>query len=275
MARIRLDQCLLDEELVESRERARRLILAGQVWVDGRRVDKPGALILPGAAVTIVGPKHPYVGRGGVKLRAALDTFGISVKDKLCIDVGAGTGGFTDCLLQAGAARVIALDVGHGHFHERLRHDPRVLLQERVNVRHLTPGHVPEPPDLVVIDVAFISLTLVIPVVAALLAPSGGIVALIKPQFEVGKGEVGKGGVVRDPHKQGAAIRRVTRAACGLGMVVRGLCASPIAGAKGNREFFVHLTRKRVVPDGGEDIEGWIEEIVGLRDPRLAVEKTR
>lgn len=275
MPRKRLDQRVLEEGLVESRERARGLILAGKVRVDGQRADKPGTLIPSGAAVTIVGPKHPFVGRGGVKLRAALDTFGISVKDKICVDVGAGTGGFTDCLLQAGAARVIALDVGHGHLHQRLRDDPRVVLLERVNVRYLTPDNLPVQPDLVVIDVAFISLTLVVPVILDLLPPYGEIVALIKPQFEVGKGEVGKGGVVRDAGKHAAAIRRVTNSVHELGMSVQGVCGSPIAGAKGNREFFVYVTRSTGVPQGASDVDRLIEEAVGSRPADFLTRKAR
>ncbi|MFQ5881323.1 MAG: TlyA family RNA methyltransferase [Candidatus Methylomirabilales bacterium] len=271
----RLDQRLVEEGLVASRERARSLILAGRVQVDGRRVDKAGRLIAPAAVVEIRGLEHPFVGRGGVKLQAALSIFGISVKDKVCLDVGAGTGGFTDCLLQAGAARVFAVDVGHGRFHQRLRDDPRVVLMERVNVRHLIPGLLPEPPDLVVIDVSFISLTLVFPVIVNFLPPQGEIIALIKPQFEVGKGEVGKGGVVRDPRKHGAAIRRVTGTASELDMMVRGLCVSPIAGAKGNREFFIHLARGEGPPQVAGGVERLIEEVIEpIRDSSVA-EKAR
>ncbi len=275
MVRKRLDQRVLEAGLVESRERARRLILAGQVRVDGRRVDKAGTLIAPEATVAVVGPEHPFVSRGGVKLQGALDTFGISVMDKVCIDVGAGTGGFTDCLLQAGAARVIALDVGHGHLHQRLRSDPRVICLERVNVRHLTRSHLPALPDLVVIDVAFISLTLVFPVMRDLLASHGEIVALIKPQFEVGKGEVGRGGVVRDPRKHGEAIRKVAAAAERLGMAVKGLCVSPITGTKGNCEFFVLLARRGTVLDDAGDIQRWIEETVDSLGARFQGEKGR
>lgn len=274
-ARQRLDQRLLEEKLVESRERARGLILAGQVRVDGQRVDKPGTLVPSAAAVTIVGPKHPFVGRGGVKLRGALDAFDIAVKDKVCVDIGAGTGGFTDCLLQAGAARVIAVDVGHGHLHERLRHDPRVVLLERLNVRNLTPHHLPAAPDLLVIDVAFISLTVVLPVIVDLLSPDGEVVALVKPQFEVGKGQVGKGGVVRDARKHAAAIRRVTDVARKLGVVVRGICPSPIAGTKGNREFFVHVTKGSAASEGAGDVDRLIEEAVGPSRPDFLTGKAR
>jgi 23S rRNA (cytidine1920-2'-O)/16S rRNA (cytidine1409-2'-O)-methyltransferase len=273
--RKRLDQRLVDAALVESRERARGLILAGQVRVNGRRVDKPGTLIGSEAAVTIAGPEHPFVGRGGVKLRAALDAFGVDVKGRVCLDVGAGTGGFTDCLLQAGAASVIAVDVGHGHLHPRLRHDPRVVFLERVNVRHLTNRQVPVRPHLAVIDVAFISLTLVIPVVADLLLPDGEIIALVKPQFEVGKGEVGKGGVVRDAQQHGRAIRKVVGSARGLGMVVTGICASPILGAKGNREFFVYLTKGLARPGTIGDVECLIEETVGSGSGEVLERKVR
>lgn len=273
--RKRLDQRLVDEALVESRERARGLILAGQVRVDGRRVDKPGTLIGLEAAVTIAGPEHPFVGRGGVKLRAALDAFGVDVREKVCLDVGAGTGGFTDCLLQAGAANVIAVDVGHGHLHPRLRQNPRVIFLERVNVRHLTGRHLPVRPHLAVIDVAFISLTLVIPVITDLLLPDGEIVALIKPQFEVGKGEVGKGGVVRDPHQHGRVIRKVARCAHGLGMMVRGLCPSPILGAKGNREFFLYLPKSSERPGGVGDVERLIEETIGPGGREVLEQKAR
>ena len=275
MHRKRLDQRLLQEGLVESQERARGLILAGRVWVDGRRVDKPGTLIAPSAVVNVRGPEHPFVSRGGLKLRAALDTFGIIVQGKTCLDVGAGTGGFTDCLLQAGASRVVAVDVGHGHLYHRLRNDPRVLLLERFNVRHLTPRHLPDLPDLVVIDVAFISLTLVFPVIGELLPSHGEIVALIKPQFEVGKREVDKGGVVRDARKQGVAIRRVAEAACGLGMMIRGLCASPITGPKGNREFFIHLARDSARAKGVGNIERLIEETISSLDASVVAGKAR
>ncbi|MFQ5989867.1 MAG: TlyA family RNA methyltransferase [Candidatus Methylomirabilales bacterium] len=267
MNRKRLDQRLLEEGLVESEERARGLILAGQVWVDGQRVDKVGTLISPGAVVSIRGPDHPFVSRGGIKLRAALDAFHIAVRGKICLDVGAGTGGFTDCLLQAEARKVIAVDVGHARLHHRLRSDSRVFLLERVNIRHLTPDFLPEAPDLVVVDLAFISLRLVFPVILEFLPPHGEIVALIKPQFEVARAEVGKGGVVRDLRKQAAAIHAITEAACGLGMAVRGLCASPIAGAKGNREFFIHLARGKETPKGVGDIEQLIGDAVGSLRP--------
>lgn len=258
MGRKRLDQRMVEQGLVESRERARGLILAGRVHVEGRRIDKAGALVAPDAPVEVVGPDHPFVSRGGVKLRRALETFRVQAKGRVCLDVGAGTGGFTDCLLQAGAARVYAVDVGYGQFHARLRGDPRVVLLERVNVRYLTREQLPELVDLAVIDVAFISLTLVLPAVLQLLAPQGEVVALIKPQFEVGKGEVGKGGVVRDPAKHRQAIRRVAEAAVHLGMAVRALCPSPIPGPKGNREFFIHLATGGIT----RDLMRRVEEVV-------------
>jgi 23S rRNA (cytidine1920-2'-O)/16S rRNA (cytidine1409-2'-O)-methyltransferase len=258
MERKRLDQRMVEQGLVESRERAKGLILSGRVRVEGRRVDKAGALVDPHAPVEVVGPEHPFVSRGGVKLRAALDAFGIQVRGKVCLDVGAGTGGFTDCLLQAGAAKVYAVDVGYGQFHARLRADPRVVLLERVNIRYLTRELLPERPSLIVIDVAFISLTLVFPAILRFLSPQGEVVALVKPQFEVGKGEVGKGGVVRDPEKHRRVIRRVAEAAIHLEMVVRGLCPSPIPGPKGNREFFIHVAKNGV----NLDLPRHLEEVV-------------
>lgn len=264
MGRKRLDQRMVEEGLVESRERAKGLILAGQVRVGGRRMDKAGALVDPDAPVEVVGPDHPFVSRGGVKLQGALDTFMIQVRGKICLDVGAGTGGFTDCLLQAGAARVYAVDVGYGQFHARLRGDPRVVLLERINIRYLTRKLLPELASLVVIDVAFISLTFVLPVILRFLTPQGEVVALIKPQFEVGKGEVGKGGVVRDPEKHRRVIRRVAEAAIRLGMVVRGLSLSPIPGPRGNREFFIHLAKDGINLDMTRRLEEVVTEASAL-----------
>jgi len=249
---------LVEQGLVESRERAKGLILAGRVRVEGRRIDKAGALVDPETTVEIVGPDHPFVSRGGVKLQRALDTFRIPVRGRVCLDVGAGAGGFTDCLLQAGAARVYAVDVGYGQFHARLRGDPRVVLLEKVNIRYLTRELLPELASLVVIDVAFISLTLILPVILRFLTPQGEVVALIKPQFEVGKGEVGKGGVVRDPEQHRRVIRKVAEAAIGWGVVVRDLCPSPIPGPKGNREFFIHLAKDGI----NLDLTRRLEEVV-------------
>lgn len=239
---MRLDVLLLERGLAESRERARALILAGGVRVEGRRADKPGAAVAADARVEVEAPL-PFVSRGGVKLRAALEAFGVRASGRVALDVGASTGGFTDCLLKAGASRVYAVDVGYGQLAARLRADPRVVVLDRTNIRHLRREALEPPPDLAVIDVSFISLALVLPAVAGLLEPPGEVVALVKPQFEVGKGQVGKGGVVRDPAKHRAVLVRVGQAAREAGFEPRALIPSPLLGPKGNREFFVYLVR--------------------------------
>jgi 23S rRNA (cytidine1920-2'-O)/16S rRNA (cytidine1409-2'-O)-methyltransferase len=241
--RERIDKLLVERGAVGSRERARRLVMAGAVRVGDRVVDKPGALVSTDAAIVVSGPDIPYVSRGGLKLAGALDAFGTPVAERVALDVGASTGGFTDCLLQRGARAVIAVDVGYGQFAWSLRHDPRVTLLERTNIRALTATALPATPDLAVIDVSFISLRLVLPVVADLVAPGGDIVALVKPQFEVGKRQVGGGGVVRDPALQAAAVAGVRACAADLGLLCLGECESPILGPKGNREFFLALRR--------------------------------
>src|SRR5688500_1027703 len=200
-ARFRLDQLLVDRAMVPSRERARALILAGQVLVDGHLVTKAGTPIAESAAISLVEPDHPYVGRGGLKLAHALDAFGITVAGRECLDIGASTGGFTDVLLKRGAARIVALDVGHGQLDWTIRNDPRVVVIEHFNARRLEPSHLPAPVDLVVIDVSFISLRQIFPVVPPLLRDGAEVVALVKPQFEAGRAEVRKG-IVRD-----AAVR--------------------------------------------------------------------
>lgn len=239
--RERLDRVLVERGLVGSREDGRRRILAGEVLVEGRVVTKAGILIDTGAEVRLNPSRQPYVSRGGLKLEKALDEFGIEVRGKIALDVGASTGGFTDCLLMRGARRVYAVDVGYGQLDWKLRNDPRVLVLERRNARYLTPDDLPAPPDLAVIDVSFISLRLVLPAVRRLLAPGAEVVALIKPQFEVGKGKVGKGGVVRSPEEHRRVIREVGEAAGELGFRPRGVVESPLRGPKGNREFFMHL----------------------------------
>lgn len=254
----RLDKLLVERGLVESRERAQALIMSGSVWVQGRRLDKPGSRIYTDQRITLKAPDHPYVGRGGKKLEQALEVFGIQVEGRICLDVGAGTGGFTDCLLKQKAKVVYAVDVGYGQLHPRLRQDPRVIVLERTNIRFLEPSDIPEPPDLATIDVSFISLEIVLPVVAALLSPHGEVVALIKPQFEVGKGQVGKGGVVRDPQLHREAVLKVTVNAGVLGFKWKGLTPSPLLGPKGNREFFIHLGW---IGEGG-DVEELIEGIL-------------
>ena len=240
-ARTRIDRLLVDQGLVESRERAARLIMAGEVLVEGRRVDKVGSLVPATAEIEITG-RSPYVSRGGEKLAHALAHFGTRVASRVCLDVGASTGGFTDCLLQAGAARVFAVDVGTGQLDVKLRKDPRVLVMEQTNARVLDPRVFPERPSLAVIDVAFISLEKILPAVFAALAPRGEVIALVKPQFEVGREVVGKGGVVRDPAHHRAVVARLARYSVLRGWHVFGVTASPLHGPKGNREFFLHLS---------------------------------
>jgi 23S rRNA (cytidine1920-2'-O)/16S rRNA (cytidine1409-2'-O)-methyltransferase len=238
--RARLDQLLVERGLAPSRERARALILAGQVTVDGRPAAKAGTLIDVTAAVALLRPDHPYVGRGGVKLAHALDTFAIRVAGREALDIGASTGGFTDVLLQRGAARVVALDVGHGQLDWRLRTDPRVVVLEHFNARHLGPDALPSLVDVVVVDVSFISLRQILPVLPPLLRPGADIVALVKPQFEAGRQEVRKG-VIRDPEVHARVLREVGDGAREVGLSVVATTSSPITGARGNVEFFLHL----------------------------------
>ncbi|MGO9830189.1 MAG: TlyA family RNA methyltransferase [Myxococcaceae bacterium] len=232
----RLDVLLVHAGLAPTRARAQALVLAGQVVVGEARVDKPGTRVPVDAPLRLKGEGLQYVSRGGLKLRHALQHFRLEVAGAVCADIGASTGGFTDCLLQAGAARVHALDVGYGQLHQRLRADARVVLHERTNARYLGPQALGEAVDVVVVDVSFISLTLVLPAVVPLLRPGGLLVALVKPQFEVGKGQVGKGGVVREETARAAALERVQAAAAGLGLTLLGVTDSPILGPAGNRE---------------------------------------
>ena len=239
--RTRLDILLTERRLAPSRERARALILAGQVTVDWQVVSKAGTAVAADAAVELARPDHPYVGRGGVKLAHALDAFAIAVEGREALDIGASTGGFTDVLLQRGAARVVALDVGHGQLDWRIRNDPRVVVIEGRNARFLSPEDLPGPVDLVVIDVSFISLAQILPRVPAVVRPRADVVALVKPQFEAGRDEVGKKGVVRDPDVHARVIERVTAAAARVGLERVAMTPSPITGAEGNREFLLHL----------------------------------
>ena len=241
----RIDKLLVERGLAESREKARALILAGQVLVDDQRVDKAGQTVDTAAEIRIKGSVLRYVGRGGLKLEAALDAFGVDPAGQWWIDVGASTGGFTDCLLQRGARRVTAVDVGHNQLDYRLRTDPRVEVREGVNARHLARADFATAFDGAVVDVSFISLRIVLPAIAPLVAPGGWIVALVKPQFEVGKGEVGKGGIVRDEAQRQRALDEVTAAALALGLERVGAIESPIAGAEGNREFLLGLRTRR------------------------------
>ncbi|MGQ9682110.1 MAG: TlyA family RNA methyltransferase [Anaerolineae bacterium] len=242
MAKERLDQLLVERGFAESRARAQALIIAGQVRVNGQVVDKPGTQVLAQDDITVEA-QTPFVSRGGCKLAAGLDAFGIAPQGLVAADVGASTGGFTDCLLQRGATKVYAIDVGYGQLAWGLRQDPRVVVMERTNVRYLE--RLPEPVDLVTIDVSFISLALVLPVVARWLKPHGDIVALVKPQFEVGKGEVGRGGVVRRPEQHRVVLERMAALGHGLGLHPQGLIASPVLGPAGNREFLMHLARRQ------------------------------
>ena len=241
VAKRRLDVLLVERGLVQSRQRALALILAGEVWVNGQRLVKAGSLVPQDAAIRVTGKKIPYVSRGGLKLEAALQRFDIDVIGLRCLDVGASTGGFTDCLLQHGASHVIAVDVGYGQLHWTLRSDPRVTVIERTNIRHLDAGVLGEAVDLACVDVSFISLRIVIPVVSGFLKRPGRMVCLIKPQFEVGKGLVGKGGVVRDPSLHRKVIEDLTEAFSALGLRRAGMIPSPILGPKGNQEYLVYL----------------------------------
>jgi len=238
--KLRLDKLLLSEGLAPTRQRAQALILAGKVAVDGSRVDKPGVCVDPGRTVTLLERDHPYVSRGGVKLEGALDAFKVCPQGRVCLDAGASTGGFTHCLLLHGATRVYAVDVGYGQFDWSLRQDPRVVLRERTNVRSLSREQVPEPVELLVADLSFISLTKVLPGLIALLAPRAELVCLVKPQFEVGRDRVGKGGVVRDMETIRDVLREMESFLGGLGLEHRGTRESVLKGPKGNREFFLH-----------------------------------
>jgi 23S rRNA (cytidine1920-2'-O)/16S rRNA (cytidine1409-2'-O)-methyltransferase len=240
---VRLDLLLVERGLAPSRERARRLIMAGAVLVDDRPVTKAGADVADDAAVRLRTADSPYVSRGGEKLAGALAVFPVDPRGRVALDVGASTGGFTDCLLQRGAARVYAVDVGYGQLAWTLRQDPRVAVRERTNARALAPGTLPEVPDLAVIDVSFIALAKVLSAVTAVLAPAADVVALVKPQFEVGRGRVGKGGVVRDPALRAEAVAGVRTAAAALGWSIRGEAESVLPGPKGNREVFLWLSR--------------------------------
>jgi 23S rRNA (cytidine1920-2'-O)/16S rRNA (cytidine1409-2'-O)-methyltransferase len=260
----RLDTLLVERGLVASRERARALILAGQVLVGGRPGGKAGEMVTDDADVSLVVPDHPYVGRGGLKLAHAIETFHVAVTSRTGLDIGASTGGFTDVLLQNGAAHVVALDVGHGQLDWKIRSDARVTVMERINARTLTPEMfrdtstsqssgtgMPRLFDIVTIDVSFISLRLILPVVPPLLAPDADVIALVKPQFEAGRQEVGKGGIVRDPAVHQRVLAEVSAEAAGLGLRTVNTTPSPIEGMEGNREFLIHL---RVGSDLGSDV---------------------
>jgi 23S rRNA (cytidine1920-2'-O)/16S rRNA (cytidine1409-2'-O)-methyltransferase len=238
--RQRLDLLLLERRLVDSREEGRRKILAGDVMVNDQAVTKAGSLIDTGAAIRLK-PASRYVSRGGFKLEKALSEFALDVNGKTVLDVGASTGGFTDCLLAHGAARVFAVDVGYGQLAWKLRNDPRVVVFEKTNIRFLARSSLPDTPELATIDASFISLKLILPRIKELLAARHDVIALIKPQFEVGKGKVGKGGVVRAPEEHARVIREIQDSAAAIGYQTVGITESPLLGPKGNKEFLIYL----------------------------------
>jgi 23S rRNA (cytidine1920-2'-O)/16S rRNA (cytidine1409-2'-O)-methyltransferase len=237
VARRRLDVLLVARGLAPTREKAQGMILAGLVEVNGARSDKAGTAVPEDAQIRVAGPEHPYVSRGGVKLAAALDAFGIDPRGLVCADVGASTGGFTDCLLQRGARCVYAVDVGYGQLDAKLRGDPRVVVLEKVNARELSADHVPEPVALAALDLSFISVRKVLPALLPRLSPGARLVILVKPQFEAGRSDVGKGGIVRDERVRERVVREVSDYAGSIGLTAIGVIPSPIRGAKGNQEY--------------------------------------
>lgn len=239
MKKTRIDMLLVERGLAPTRAKAQALVMAGCVFVGGAKAAKPGHQVDGDADVEVQGQDHPYVGRGGVKLAHALDHFGVDVRGRVCMDVGASTGGFTDCLLQRGARRVYAVDVGYGQLAWKVAEDPRVVVLERTNIRALEPARVPEAIEIAVVDVSFISLAIVLVAVDPFLAPGAWAIALVKPQFEVGRGLVGKGGVVRDPAAQAMAVEKVQSAGREQGWECLGVVSSPLRGARGNAEFFL------------------------------------
>jgi len=238
--RIRLDRLVVERGLAESREKAQALILAGQVYVDGRKAAKPGEAVAVTAALEVQGPAQKFASRAGQKLEAALDRFGIDVRGAVCLDIGSSTGGFTDCLLQRGAARVYAVDVGTGQLDWKLRQNPRVAVRERVNARYLEWAAIGESVDLITCDVSFISVTLILPALTKFLRAGSRIVVLAKPQFEAGRDKVGKGGIVRDAEVHTAVVEKVMKAVRALGFASVEWMESPVPGAEGNREFLVY-----------------------------------
>ncbi len=258
MKKIRLDQLVFDLGLAESRERAKTTVMSGLVFVNGQRADKPGMQVSPDVKVEVKGTALPYVSRGGLKLEKALKVFPIDVKDKVCIDCGASTGGFTDVLLKNGAAKVYSVDVGYGQLAWSLRNDERVINMERTNIRYISSEQIPEPLDICVMDLSFISVKLVLPSVCALLKDDAQLVCLIKPQFEAGREDVGKKGVVRDKSVHLSVIESVLDFAPTVGMTVMGLDFSPIKGPEGNREYLCYM-KKGVHEAGVIDAEAVVE----------------
>jgi len=242
IGKIRLDRLLVERGVVESRERAQALIIAGQVLVNEQKQNKSGALVPEDAEIRILGEQLPYVSRGGLKLESALKEFEVSVAGKSALDVGASTGGFTDCLLQHGCEKVYAVDVGYGQMAWKLRQDPRVVVIERTNIRSIEPSLIPGPVAIVVIDASFISLEKVIPSIMQFLGPGSELIALIKPQFEVGRAQVGKGGIVRDEAARAAAVTKIVDFIRSMGFDVKGVIPSPIQGQDGNVEYLLYAT---------------------------------
>ncbi|GAB6935419.1 TlyA family RNA methyltransferase [Calditerricola yamamurae] len=268
----RLDVLLVTRGLFPTREKARRAIMAGLVRVEGERVDKAGEKVPLDARIEVKGDPCPYVSRGGLKLERALRVFGLDLTDKAVLDVGASTGGFTDCALQHGARRVYAVDVGYGQLDWKLRQDPRVVVMERTNFRYAEPSWFPEPPDVATVDVSFISLGLIFPPLATVLKAGGDVVALVKPQFEAGPALVGKHGVVRDPRVHAEVLRAVVDKARAANLAPLDLTYSPIRGGEGNIEFLLHA---RKGDEARDDVERKIDAVVReahdrLRDARLA-----
>ncbi len=243
--KIRLDRLLLDRGLADSRQKAQGLILAGQVLVGEQKQEKCGTLVDREASLRVLGDTPRYVGRGGLKLEGALEHFRIDPHAKVCVDIGASTGGFTDCLLQHGAAKVFAVDGGTNQLDWRLRCDSRVVVMEKTNARFLTFARIGIPAELLTVDVSFISATLILPPLVALLAPAADLIVLVKPQFEVGKGQVGKGGIVRDPAQHQEAVAKVSRKLLDLGFGELSSMESPLLGAEGNHEFFLHAVWRK------------------------------
>lgn len=262
MKRERLDILLTKRGLSESREKAKRNIMAGLVYVDGVREDKPGAGFPEDVRIELRGSAMPYVSRGGLKLEKAIRVFSVDPAGRVCADVGASTGGFTDCMLQNGAAKVYAIDVGRGQLDWRLRKDERVVCMERTNIRYVRPEDLPSPPSLITVDVSFISLSLVLPVLRELLAPGGQLLCLIKPQFEAGREQVGRKGVVRESSVQREVIERIVRLSLSLGFFLEGLDYSPIKGPEGNIEYLCLLR------EGGGDAPIPSEEEIRERAER-------
>ncbi len=260
MSKQRLDVTLVERGLIASREKAKATIMAGSVSVNGQRVDKPGTQVTEKDVITVARDTCPYVGRGGLKLEKALDVFALDLTGAVCVDMGASTGGFTDCMLQRGADKVYAIDVGYGQLDWKLRTDPRVVNIERTNIRYMDPDLVEEPAKLVTIDVSFISLALILPVASRVAAGDGHILALVKPQFEAGREQVGKNGIVRDPAVHREVIRKVRDLAPSMGLTAVGLDYSPVTGAKGNIEYLMLLRPGRGGDTETEDAEGHTDE---------------